>query len=155
MAEAVTGIRQIPAGTPVTDGKLFDALHEWFGIGLYDEDLHGPWWSWRIKQVARIKSSRIKRDVALADLYVSALYCRAHGINIEGVTWLYRHLRAAWAWWDGATIVAATAPDALYAEAIRVESANQDDRWLTRLLRASPASREEVLKEWQQQHWNV
>jgi hypothetical protein len=76
MAEPVNGTRQIPAGTPVTDGKLFDALHEWFGIGLYDEDL-------------------------------------------------------------------------------RVESANQDDRWLTRLLRASPASREEVLKEWQEQHWKL
>jgi hypothetical protein len=151
----MTGVHQLPANTPQTDSKLFDVLHEWFGIGTYDEDTDGPWWSWRIKQVARIKTSRKARDASLPELHISALYCKAHGINVEGVTWLYRHIKPAWAWWDGQQNEAADTFTTRYADAIRVESANQDSTWFTRLLRATPEYREEVLREWQEQHWTV
>jgi hypothetical protein len=143
-------VRQLPVGVPTGDAKLFDVLHGWFGIGAYDEEDETPWWAWRMAMIGRIKASRKRRDTSIAELYVSALYCKAHNLNIEGIGWLYRHIPKAWAWWDGQLIDAVDTPTVQYAEAIRIEAANQDSTWLTRLLRASPACQEEVLAEWEQ-----
>lgn len=145
--------RTLPHGTPLTDGALFDALHDMFGIGTYDEDRDGPWWRWRISQVARVKQSRIKHDCAIPDLYVTALYCKATSQTVEGVTWLYRHIHHAWAWWDGQATP--DTADLNFADAVRIESANRDTTWLQRLLRAAPEFRQEVLQQWEHERWTI
>ncbi len=145
--------RVLPAGTPHTDGALFDYLHQWWGIGDYDEDTHGPWWKWRRNQVARVKASRTKREASLAELYIAALYCRATNQRVEGVTWLYRHIAAGWRWWEGQPVHDPTLT--AYADAVRIESANPDPTWLHRLMRADPAHRQALLDQWEVQRWTA
>lgn len=140
-------VHQLPPHCPNTDGKLFDVLHEMFGIGTYD-DLSGetPWWKFRQRETSKVKASRIKNDRSVPDLYVAALYCRAHNIEVGAVTYLMRHVKPAWTWWEERSATAGITER--YADAIRHEMANTNDTWLTRLLRAAPATREEVYQQW-------
>ncbi len=153
------GLHTLPANQPNTDGQLFDAMHEWYGVGDYNEDATGadadPWWKWRAAEIGKVKRSRLTREASLPDLYVALLYCKAHNLHVEGVTWLYRHIPRAWAWWDRkeATTLHDDQAEA-FADAVRIEAANPDATWLGRLLRAAPAQREEVLAQWQAQ-WKV
>ncbi len=152
----MTGIHTLPAHLPPNDAKLFDVLHEWYGVGDFydDEDSDTPWWRWRVAQISRVKSSRASRDASLPDLYVALLYCKAHNLPVEGVTWLYRHIAKAWRWWDRLEAVHHTEPSTAYADAIRMEAVNPDPSWLARLMRAAPTERDEVLAQWQAQ-WTV
>jgi len=142
-------VRQLPPHTPNTDGKLWDVLHEMFGIGTFDEFGEKPWWKFRQQETAKVKASRIKNNRSLADLYVAALYCRAHGIDVRAVTFLMRHINSAWSWWEDTRERSRTGSlTERYAEAVRQEMANTDDTWLNRLLRAAPSAREEVYQQW-------
>lgn len=139
-------VRVLPPHTPVTDGRMFDVLHGMYGIGTWDEDT--PWWKFRARESAKIKASRRKHNRSLAELYVAALYCRAHAIDVRAVTFLYRHIGDAWAWWESKQYRVAVTPHDRYAAAVRDEMANPDDAWLNRLLRADPSVRDEVYQQW-------
>ncbi len=143
-------IRELPAGCPDTEGKLFDRLQEMFGIGTWDESQAEalPYWKFRAQEVSKIKATRRKNDRSVADLYVAALWCKAHGRDIRAASWLCRWVPTAWDWWDAKSAAAGLAPSDTYAEAIRQEMANPDNTWLNRLLRAAPASREDVYAQW-------
>lgn len=140
--------RPLPPHTPMTDGKLWDVLHELYGVGSFDAAGDVPWWKFRAAETSKVKASRLKNDRSLADLYVAILYCRAHGIDVRAVTYLMRHIPKAWAWWTDRSHQLVQTPDEAYAAAIRHESSDPDTTWLDRLLRTSPAMREEVLAEW-------
>lgn len=151
-------MRTLPANTPTDNGTLFDCLHEWFGVGVYvDRDPDNPanpygdppWWKFRQIEAIKIANCRKRWDLSVAELYVAALYCKAHGIHVPTVGWLPRHVKDAWRWWDNKIQRVIETPDEAYAEAVRVESANPDATWLNRLLRAAPAYRAEVYTEWQ------
>jgi hypothetical protein len=139
---------ELPANMPHSDGALWDVLHDLFGVGTFDETAELPWWRFRATEVSKVKASRKKHDLSIPDCYIAALYCRAHGQDIRAVNWLVRHVNKAWTWWDAKSQRLIDQPGDAYAEAVRIESNNQDPTWLNRLLRASPANREEVLAEW-------
>lgn len=143
-------MRELPANVPATDAALFERLREMFGLGDYDEGNadEQPYWKFRAREVAKVKASRKKWDVAIPELYVAALFCKAHGKTIRAVSWLPRHIADAWRWWDANNAKPAREFEDLYAQAIRREAENPDATWLNRLLRAAPAYREEVYKQW-------
>ncbi len=141
-------MHQLPANCPATDARLWDVLHDLYGIGTFDEDGDTPWWKFRATEISKVRACRKKNDRSIADFYITALYCRAHGLDVRAVSWLPRHVNKAWSWWDAKAHRLAQTPADAYAEAIRIESANPDPTWLHRLLRATPATHEEVLNEW-------
>jgi hypothetical protein len=143
-------IRELPINTPNTEGKLFDRLQEMFGIGTWDESMAEtlPYWKFRAQEIAKIKATRRKNDQSIADLYVAALWCKATSRDVRAASWLTRHVKDAWAWWDARSVAAGLEPTDTYAEAIRQEMSNPDQQWLSRLLRAAPASREDVYAHW-------
>ncbi len=143
-------LRPIPSACPKTDGQLFDRLTELFGIGEWDDSMEVvmPYWKYRAREVSKVKTSRIASDKSIPDLYMAALYCKAHGFDIRAVSWLHRHVRESWAWWNAQQITDKQTPPDLYGEAIRQEADNPDNRWLNRLIRAAPAYREETYQAW-------
>ncbi len=142
-----------PANIPKTDGALYDLLQELFGIGEYDEvTSEEPFWKFRRREVAKVVATRKKWDTAIADLYVAALYCKAHGHPVRAASWLNRHIKPAWDWWKYDARHGAVDFDDLYAKAIHAEANKPESTWLSRLLRTAPGFREEVYKQWVQAH---
>lgn len=143
-------LRELPVDCPSTEGKLFDRLQEMFGIGEWDESQEAtlPYWKFRAQEISKIKATRRKNDKSVADLYIAALWCKAHKQDVRAASWLNRHVPAAWAWWEAKNAAAGLEPNNTYAEAIRQEMSNPDSTWLSRLLRAAPASREDVYAQW-------
>ena len=144
-------VHTLPAQLPASDGALFGALHQMFGIGEWDE-CTTPYWRFRQVEAAKVKRSRAKHDASIAEVYVAGLYCQAHGITVLGVTWLYAHIGAAWKWWDSHESGTGYL-DIDYAAAIREEMrvsgwGPNASPWLERLLRAAPQYRAEVLDEY-------
>lgn len=142
----------LPPDVPRNDKALAVLLHRMFGIGQPSEgeDENDPEdWRFAVREGAKVKCSRTKRGASLAELHVAALYCQAHGFRVDGVTWLYPHIAAAWRWWDGRE-PPPTDLDEEFTEAIRYEMREHgpDSEWLGRLLRTSPQWRAEVLAEY-------
>lgn len=133
-----------------TDGELYDLLQRLFGIGDFDPDLsRDPWWKCRALEVTKIKRSRTARKVELSDLALAAEYCKAHGIDVRAVTWLYKHINDARRWDNVRSQQAKSRElDELVAEAIEIERSHPDSPWLDRLVRARGDYRREVYDQW-------
>lgn len=133
-----------------TDATVFDTLHRLFGAGEFT----GPdseWHRWRMREIAKIKAYRIKRNVDPFELVEAAHYCRRHEIWIKAHWQLYEHLPAV----SKARVAKVHAEreadlDTRMDAAIAQEAANPDSPWLNRLIRAAGPAREEVYEAWTQ-----
>ena len=129
-----------------TDTDLFDLLQQLFGIGEFEEDGSLQWWQYRQREVSKIKRSRVSRGVSLADLATAAHYCKAHGIDVRNVVWLYQHILPALRW--------QTRKDAEEADRYLEEEMaralqrefERDPDWYDRLIRAQ--DRAFILSQW-------
>lgn len=138
---------------PATEGELFDLLQTLFGIGDYDADLTAePYWKWRGLEVAKIKRSLASRKITVKDAALAARYCKAHGIDIRAVTWLYKHLPAAIRWDNERRRQEKSHElDELIEQAIEYEASHPTPSpWLDRLVRARGPHRQEVYDLWKQ-----
>ncbi len=131
-----------------TDSDLFDLLQQLFGVGEFDEDGSLQWWQYRQREVSKIKRSRTSRMVTIADLACAAQYCKAHGIDIRNVTWLYQHILPALRWQTRKDAEEANRYlDEEMERALSIEySATDDAGWYDRLVRAQ--DRAFVLSQW-------
>lgn len=139
--------------TPTTDTALWEYVHRLFGIGDWDELASDePFWQYRQREVGKVKARRARLKVEIADLAHAADYCKAHGIDIRNVAWLYQYLPMARRWiLERERAFSSTHLDELIARAVDHEHRNgKDGQWIDRLLRARGEHREEVLREWQQ-----
>lgn len=150
-------MRALPAHLPPNDGALFDVLHAWFGFGNFDPAGELPWWKFRAIEIGKVKRSRHARDKSIAELYIAAMYARAYGLDVRAVTWLYRYIPEAFAWYDAKAAVAVAEDfEQAYANAVRHEMAQEDKTWLDVLVRAQGGeAREEVFAQWLQQQNRV
>lgn len=133
----------------MTDGQLWDHVHRLFGIGDWHEDCGTPFWRYRALEITKVKRRRAKLRVSCEDLAVAADYCKAHGIDIRNVAWLYRHLKDSAVWHrDRQRALAGAELDELIAVAIDIEVSNPDSPWVDRLVRARGVHRQEVYEAW-------
>lgn len=59
----------------ISDAMLFDYLQERFGIGDWDEATSAiPWWQFRGREIAKLKSMRTKRKATTTQLVAAADY---------------------------------------------------------------------------------
>lgn len=133
-----------------TDATVFDTLHRLFGAGEFAGS-DAEWPKWRLREIAKIKAYRTKRNVDPFELVEAAQYCRRRQIWIKAHWELYEHLPAV----SKARLADAHAArsaelDAAIDAAIVQEAARQDSPWLERLIRASGPAREEVYEAWAQ-----
>lgn len=137
----------------IGDGKVFDALHDRFGVGDYCEELtEKPWHQWRMGEISKIKAVRERRRVSPIELIETIAYCGENGIYIRHHMDLYEHLGAAREWTKRRDVEREYAglADELRA-AIEHEMAQPGSEWLDRLLRASSVNgQKEVLDLWKQ-----
>lgn len=137
---------------PATDAELYDHVQRLFGIGEWDALLAGeddPWWKARGHEIAKIGARRKKLKVSVQELADAADYCKANGIVIHNVAWLYRHIN------DAKRFAAERRREAqlreledLIDEAIACERALPSSDWLDRLVRARGPYRREVYQAW-------
>lgn len=132
---------------PVTDADLFDLLHRYFGIGDYewmlDED---PWHKVRMREVAKIKAIRRKRNLRVEDVALLADYCRRHRKRIGKAFDLLE-------WWPYAvrerTANERFRTDPELERALEIERARPDGtEWVDRLLRARGPGLRVALDRW-------
>ncbi len=133
------------------DAQVFDHVRRLFGVGDWDDDGNVAFWEWRMTEIAKVKRKRVKARVSAEELCTAADYCKAHGIDIRNVAWLYQHLGDAKRWGQARQrALAASAIDELLAEAIDVESSVPESPWLEQLIRARGPHREEIYHLWKQ-----
>lgn len=73
--------------TPKTPAAMWDRLHEWFGIGTYDEALSArPWHRERMVEISKLKALLKSRRASLAEVNIAAEYARRHHQPIQH-TW--------------------------------------------------------------------
>lgn len=135
----------------MNDAELYDHVHRLFGVGDWPNPSGQPYWQYRATQVHISKATRTKRRVSCADLAVAAEYCKAHGIDIRHMSWLYHHLADAKRWdQQRQRSFAAADLDEAIATAVAIET-NPD--WVDRLVRARGPYRQEVYDAWS--HWRT
>jgi hypothetical protein len=139
---------------PETPSDLFDILHEWWGIGTYDDAVKNetPWYKIRQTEAGKIKRQMTKRKVAMRELFIAAMYCRAQGKIIRESWQLFEHIPDA--------LIASRNARAVHSfKAIQeqqisaVSQAIRYDQpeWAERLMRATGEVRiKETLEEWKQ-----
>lgn len=132
-----------------TDAQVFDALRALFGVGDYDGSI--PFYSWRAKEIIKIRVTREKRRVDASELLITARWCRGHEVWIKAHWELYEHLTEALAA-DRAYQADAAVSDLESAilVAISIEVKNPESPWCDRLIRAAGPARKEVYREWQE-----
>lgn len=134
--------------TPTTPAALFDQLHEWFGIGEYDEMVTDkPWHRARMVEIGKLKRLLKSRRASLAEVYVAACYARRLGKPVHA-TWqvfslipeamrdrfrMASEAKRAEAWGD-------------LADAINHALNVGETEWAERMLRAEDPAK--VLAEW-------
>lgn len=133
-----------------TDGQLWDYCQRLFGVGDWDElTADVPFWKYRQKEVIKVAAKRKKLKAAPQDLAVAADYCKANGIHIANVAWLYKHLPASRSWMSARERTLSERDlDELLLQAIEVEAQESASPWLDRLMRAHGEHRREVYEEW-------
>lgn len=137
---------------PSSDGELYDYVQRLFGIGTWDAILAGdgdPWWRARTHEVVKISARRKKLKVSVQELTDAADYCKANGIVIHNVAWLYKHIA------DGKREASIRRREEkvreledLIDQAIACERALPSSDWLDQLVRARGHYRGEVYQKW-------
>lgn len=135
-----------------TDADVFDHCRALFGIGDWTEDHPLPYWRWRQDQVSRHKRVRTSRKVTTDQLIATANFCKANGIDVRDVTWLYKHLTDGLRWDARRRQALSTAvlEDDIQA-AIEHEMTNPESPWTDRLIRARGPHRQAVYDEWRKE----
>lgn len=137
---------------PSTSAQLYDYVQRVFGIGEWDALLAGddePWWKARAHEIVKIEAKRKRMKVTAEELADAADYCKANGIVIHNVAWLYKHIN------DAKRHAAEHRREArlreledLIDEAVAYERALPSSEWLDRLVRARGPYRREVYDQW-------
>lgn len=135
--------------TPATDVELWDYLQRLFGVGDWDEDDPRPFWKYRGLEGHKLGLLRRKRGASVAELVVTADYCKAHRIDVRNASWLYRHIADAKRWNNARSQVEVNRDlDEAIAAAIAHEAQDPNSEWFGRLVRVTGEHREEVYRSW-------
>lgn len=131
-----------------TDASVFDALHRLFGAPAFTGE-ESEWIKWRMREIAKIKAYRTKRNVDPFELVEAAHYCRRRDIWIKAHWELYQYLPEVTKERLGKAKAerAADLENAIQA-AIATEAEIPDSPWLDRLIRAAGPARQEVYEAW-------
>lgn len=133
-----------------TDATVFDTLHRLFGVGEF-LGTDAEWHKWRLREIAKIKAYRSKRNVDPFELVEAAHYCRRRGTWIKAHWELYEYLPEVNRERLGRAQAKRTADlETAIQAAIATEAETPDSVWLERLIRASGPAREEVYEAWAQ-----
>lgn len=72
---------------PKSPAAMYDLLHEWFGVGTYDDVTSSrPFHRERMVEIAKLKGLLKSRRASLAEVYYAACYAREHQKSIHS-TW--------------------------------------------------------------------
>lgn len=75
------------ATIPKSPAAMVDKLHEWFGIGTYDDIAsERPFHRERMVEIAKLKSLLKSRRASMTEVWIAALYAREHGKPVHQ-TW--------------------------------------------------------------------
>lgn len=132
---------------PANDAQLFDMLHSLFGIGDYD-DSKQQWFEFRMKEIAKLKAIRRRRQVLIGSLALAARYCVYNKISISESYELCQHIDDARRDARRRAVPEITAEIARAVQAERRRHGADSKEWIDRLLRARGSYRREVLDEW-------
>jgi hypothetical protein len=138
--------------TVPADSKIFDDLHRFFGVA--DFDGVQPWYEARALGISKIRRTREKRGVDVADLLLAIEYARTTGQVVKHAWDLYKLIDPARRWKRGEDQAdKAQNLETAIADAIAIEGDKTDSVWLDRLIRAAGPARIEIYEEWAA--WNL
>lgn len=134
---------------PASDAELFDMLHSLFGIGDFDDSKDILWFRFRMNEIGKLKALRRKRRISLADMALTARYCRRIGEPIDAGWRLCGFIADAK---REARRIAVPELTRDVAEAVALERSLPvpDESWIQRLLLARGPHRADVLDEYRQ-----
>lgn len=133
---------------PATDAALFDMVHGLFGVGDFnDSSIENPWWKFRAREIAKLKTIRKKRQVTLRDFALAARYCFTNRIAVRETYQLCPHLLDAK---REARLRRVSDLAQGIASAVEIErgKSQPDTKVIERLLLAQNTGRQVVLDEW-------
>jgi hypothetical protein len=133
------------AETPKTPGAMLDQLHEWFGIGDYDDIASSrPFHRERMVEIAKLKALLKSRRASLTEVWIAAQYARDNGKTPRATWQVFALIPEAMR--ERFRKAAAGRDDAGWAEAIEeaLDAGEQD--WAERLMRAGDKAK--AVEEW-------
>ena len=138
-----------------TATDAWDHVHALFGIGDWSPDDDLPWWEYRQQQASRLKARMTKLTLSAQDVMLCADYCKANGIDIRNATWVTKHYYDAKHWQTERENERSRIDiETRISNAIATEmDHDHDSPWVSKLMLAQGAYREEVLDVWMQ--WNA
>lgn len=139
-----------PAPTLPTEGQVFDALHERFGVGDWQEGNDVPWHDFKRKECIKIKAMRLKKRASCEELLTAIRYCGARNIDIREHWQLYEHIPASKHWArDREEMRRTRGAQQVIDAAIAIEmERDPNGPWVERFIRAVGPGRQEVYEEW-------
>lgn len=136
--------------TPRNESQLWDQLQELFGLGGYDDAFaKEPYYKFRMRGIGQLKRLMKSRSLTITDVWMTAVYCAGdRRILVRTHSELLSHYREAYDA-ERSRVLQQKQEDAneRLALALDVET---DPAWRSRLMRATPDSRERVLTEWKE-----
>lgn len=135
---------------PITDGQLFELVHELFGVGDWDRDLDAKaWHQVRGAEIAKIKAIRKRYNYSIAEMAALARYVHERQYRITKAWDLLKHYPA----YRRARVAdARSRMEQEFEEILAIERGRLDgDEWVTRLLVSTGIGREELVRKWREE----
>lgn len=133
---------------PKSPAAMVDKLHEWFGIGSYDDIAsERPFHRERMVEIAKLKGLLKSRRASMTEVWIAALYAREHGKPVHQ-TWEVFALipEAMRERWRDATNTRRAESDADWVTAIQDALDAGEQEWAERLQRATDKA--QAVEEW-------
>ena len=136
-----------------TATDAWDHVHALFGIGDWSPDDDLPWWEYRQQQASRLKARMTKLTLTAQDVMLCADYCKANGIDIRNATWVTQYYYEARRWQTERENERSRIDiETRISDAIATEmDHDHDSPWVSKLMLAQGAYREEVLDDWRKE----